>query len=130
MNINDLEGRELNKKMAELMGWKIAHDPLEDRKFYYPIGTDPEWCDFDYYVDEWQPSTDIAAAMLVEEKMRQDDFWWKAAYKETLVEGIYQAGYSVTFRCVRAGTRGYHTATALMLPEAICKAALMAAEAE
>ena len=75
-------------------------------------------------------STDIAAAWLVVEKMRDDDFWWAAAYKETLVEGIYQAGYSVTFRCVRAGTRGDHTATALILSEAICRAALMAAEAE
>lgn len=93
--------RELDAQVAELMGWENLY---------------------------WMPhySRDIAAAMQVVEKMHQDDFWWSASYKETYVDEIFKAGYSVTFRCVRAGTRGDHTATDLTLSEAICKAAVMA----
>ncbi len=66
--------------------------------------------------------------LLLIETMKGLDFWWSASYKESAwIDGKRQAAYFVTFRCVRGGeNRGVHTAFALQLPHAACRAAFKA----
>jgi hypothetical protein len=118
--MTELEGRELDEKMAELMGWEKR------------IGITEVWVDEMGFVmatvAAWQPSTDIAAAMLVVEKMRE--------------RGIYIAivaqkdDYLITASDFHPHINCYHYLLDLRadsfekLPEAICRAARMAAEEE
>jgi hypothetical protein len=96
-------------------------DALVHREIFGLPFLDESTCGISYH----PYSTETWAAMRIEKKMREDDFWWSVSYKETDVDGVWQAGYSVTFRCVRAGIRGRHTGTAEKLPLAICRAALI-----
>lgn len=84
-------------------------------------------------VCHWVPlgySTTPSYAWYVINAMREIDFWWSASYKTAVFyDELNKPGYEVRFRCVRAGTRGDWFAAAKTLELAICRAALMAAEA-
>jgi len=151
MNIDQMPaGREMNLAIAELMGWPVSKD------FRTDLGLDggdnrSKWIDwlcdpsnYPYVLDvsdrlivfrqpkqngkTWSPWTDHNDAFELADKMRELGFWWSSSYKAQLIDYKWQAGYSVTFRCVQAGVRGNHAASALELPVAICRAALGAAD--
>ena len=68
--MNELEGRELDTKMAELMGWRLVADNAnaltwsDDESKEFPAGKLYTWFDTSY--PSFRPSTDIAAAWLVD----------------------------------------------------------------
>lgn len=111
-------GRELDALIAEkIMGWKKAHDPLEDRMFWVDVSVDDvESVSFDYYADEWQPSTDIATAMRVAEKTK---------FKERMQRSLQLRWAYVHDRWAWEFSIGGIWATAATAPLAICRAALL-----
>lgn len=70
---NEPAGDRLSAWVAEwVMGWSKFFDELEDKHYW---GVD-ENDSFDYYEEEWQPSTDIAAAWEVVEHLLSKHKYW------------------------------------------------------
>lgn len=110
-----LVGRALDAVVAErVMGWRID-DPEEDA--WVKDANTLSGRTFGAHVSEWSPSTDIAAAMEVVEKMRADGW----SFASTLYEG--QLPYASFCKGTAKSSRN---AQATTLPEAICRAALAA----
>jgi len=146
-------GREMNLALIELMGWLVSKDFRKD------LGLDEwekrsEWLawlddpsNYPYVLDvgnrlivfrqpkqngkTWSPWIDHNDAFELVDKMKELGFWWSSSYQSPLlIDHKWQAGYSVTFRCVQAGVRRNHTASALELPVAICRAARKVADSQ
>ena len=99
-----MDNRELDAKMGELMGWRLlAGDTWVDEKkrVAHPF---------------FRPSTDIAAAMQVVEKMAEKGWY---------LDLIGKNGYDINF----IHHRDRVDASDILLPLAICRAALKAVEA-
>jgi len=109
---------DLDRWIAEnVMGWYF-------RGTYYK--TSPESKFIEQWTDHWHPTTDIAQAFEVVEKMRENDFWFSLSYKtERINDRTHELdpGWYARFRCVSGGARkdGYADAETPAL--AICKAA-------
>jgi hypothetical protein len=114
--MNTSERRELNVRMAEFMGWVQAYDSMEDKYFWMDGKSTytPENTSFIYYVDEWQPSTDIKHAWLVVEKLIEMGYYVDI--------GVWKHGAVVQLKMVP--TIGGRDA-----PEAICLAAVAVVDA-
>ena len=115
--MNELEGRELDVQMAELMGWHYWDSDFRDYDGEYPMYTvlDALLLVYDEANKhrEFSPSDDIAAAWLVEERIKE--LGLEPEYSEALLN-ITDA--SEHFEMIHAS------------PEDRCRAALMAVEAE
>ena len=61
---NEMKSRELNAKMAELMGWVRGDSILGE----YWVDNSEQIIE---RIDDWQPITDIAAAWQVEERIKE-----------------------------------------------------------
>ncbi len=108
--------RELDVLVAEkVMGWH--------RGSILPSG----WFDAEAFVrpaDNWKPSTDIEAARLVVAKMAADGFW-------VSINGPFAPGQPYWVGFSRHNSTGWkdkpdHQAFDVLLPRAICLAALAA----
>ena len=112
---------ELDAKIAELMGWVRGDSILGE----YWVDNSEQIIE---RIDDWQPSRDIAAAMLAVEKMRERSIHINIISQED--------GYLVTAADFKPQLNLYFHMLDLRadnfeeLPEAICKAAVLAAEAE
>jgi hypothetical protein len=132
-------GRELDALVAErVMQWKRVRsdrDEGDDRRdvawmLHYKMGVlrgEPYTYGanalYDRTFRKWSPSTDIAAAMEVIEKMRE--LGWLTDCITNDVYGMPDTSWSASFRM----SGGYEVeAQAATLPEAICRAALQPAE--
>lgn len=87
---------------------------------------------FKYGIKQFAPlcrTDEIEGAFELVDFLRDKcSFWVSISYKEGCglwtSDGHFVAGYEVRFRCVLAGTRGYHVAADIDLSIAIMKAAL------
>jgi len=120
------EPNEIDREIAEkVMGWLLEIDGEAGRDWWRDKSGYKQW---EY---TWHPSTDIAQAFQVVEKMREQDYWFSIVYKTEMSrdgERELPPAWWARFRCVQGGTRpdGYdHADTPEM---AICKAALRAVE--
>ncbi|WP_199614694.1 BC1872 family protein [Paenibacillus alkalitolerans] len=103
-------GRELNTLIAEkVMGWKIqSYDDLPD------VTPEPDWVSENVVfcsMSEWEPSTDISAAWEVLEKSRKSGE--VSMWTDKNGKWACEIGYWIYDDCDN-------------VPEAICKAALLA----
>jgi len=114
----------------EYREWKPFYSP----RGWYPVGhtgpctgedggTPRGYCaDLPTYTHDWEAMREVV------EQMESEDFWVRmvrlTVRNQDGTEGPLE--WLVDFRCVRAGTRGDHQATAPTLPEAVCIAALTA----
>lgn len=114
-------GRELDALVAErVMGWKVFRNG-EHGSHRWEAETDRgtlRVIDSSYSGDGFSPSTDIAAAWEVVEKMR-DDHW--------LLD--LRSGFIETRACFTRAHAGEYVAQEKSTPLAICLAALAAARA-
>jgi hypothetical protein len=124
-------GRELDSLVAEdVMGWKMAI-ATDGTTEYWDNGTfcggkrvEPVTGGFrlDDYSNTWNPSTNISNAWEVLEKMRERFDWvgidsvMKSRYRCLIIDRIVLDGKETIGECI-----------ADTAPEAICKAALLAA---
>lgn len=132
-------GREMDVLIAEkVMGWRrMTYKEANPKNSHYATDLrltgrwhdsdgnatqQAEDCD-DYYQPEfaWSPSTDIAAAWQVVEKIKSIDPLYAFAVMfegKSWEAGIYDSGYNTSFDYDRS-------ATATTAPLAICRAALL-----
>ena len=120
MRVDEMEaGRELNALVAEkVMGWGIIHH--NNGAVYATIPGSIEWYAIhwaDGRDDDWSPSTDIAVAWLVLERVAES---WLPCVMHDAIQWVVEFD-SIT---------GNHTAYADTAPLAICRAALMAVGVE
>ena len=124
-------GRELDALIAEkVMGWAATH---EDELYIWfndgVPGPPKRFCsDIDYYRENpffWSPSTQIADAWLVVEKLREMGAWISLGAKD----GAFNWDFRGIIREEQDDERRFiaHAATA---PLAICLAALKAVEGD
>lgn len=108
-------GAELDALIAEkVMGW--TRDVDEDGDFFGYLGKGAPW---GIDMDDWHPSTDIAAAMQVDAEMESRDY-----------HSSHNRGSSGRWRVVFARSDIRGEAVAPTLPLGICRAALKALAAE
>lgn len=107
-------GRELDALIAErVMGWRTHK--IAEAVWYMPSESNS------ITKEKWRPSTDIAAAMRVVEKMRERGISFEASYTKWS-DGNWRWG--VEFQSDDHTQDGNHYGTSL--PESICRAALKA----
>ena len=135
MDVEKMEGRELDAKMAELMGWRVEKEmystwvAITDTCWSRPlVGPNVRmW-------GQWSPSTDIAAAMQVVDKMIADGWEFELQYTNVNeVEGEpldYQWWCSFIYYTDDENDHRFESAQGTTAAEAICLAAHKAAEAE
>ena len=140
MDVEKMEGRELDLQMAEVMGWDIHFAPLvvslEDGNWlkdkanypyiYIPVIENEKLILFtEPNLDgvKFAPSRDIAAAMLVVEKIFE-----KYGIQITML--VAGASVQISDFIEGVGMVVIASAEAETAPLAICRAALLAAEAE
>ncbi len=111
---------ELNDAVArKCCGWKLTPDPEDETP---PWWSEPSNTLVIEFRDDWKPSTDIAMAFSVVEKMRERG--WGISMAANWVHS--ESDWHVELN------RGNHFAIGIgdTLPIAICKAALRAVESE
>lgn len=118
MNIQEMEGRELAETVAtEVMEWTALREP----------GKAHLWMPPEHFISGWRPDRDIAAAMQVVEKMQKPNWAWH-------MESVYVNNKLMWFVTFWGDENGElitnDGAEEETLTLAICRAALMAAEAE
>lgn len=110
MKIDEMQaGREMDRLIAEkVMGWEIWNCQWADKQTEKLLGN----------VIDWTPSTDIAAAYIMETELEKKGINFVRAYVKALVQvtGIYnlEMSYLTTWPLIHA------------TPEQRCKAALLA----
>jgi len=125
--LNMEPGLELDRLVAEwVMGWKEEH--IEDDRWHINANF---WCrgnEIGPQVQKWSPSTDIAAAMKVVQKLLEKGFRvsmyspWKGQSNSSAIP---------EWTVYILGNQGFHTeADGRTLPLAICRAALLAIKEE
>ena len=114
-------GKEMDELIAtEVMGWKKAFDSLEDKGFWCDkdFDGDTDTLSFDYYVDEWKPSTDRYVVLDVIDQIGKEN------KKANLVRINHHNGQ---WHChVSFGPKFGEAHLKKTLAEAVCTAALLA----
>ncbi|XEC97024.1 hypothetical protein AB6A23_11065 [Paenibacillus tarimensis] len=114
--MNMRPGRELDALIAEkVMGWEKRYLPMTDKEYWFnPNSEDPVSMP---WLDEWNPSTDIAAAFEVMEELQSSHLYIDV---RTCAD-FYEVWITRWDTKKQTETIAYPK-----LPEAICKAALIA----
>lgn len=124
-------GRELDALVAEkVMGWKLENyetsEPASTDRHYLDASRNDGWAwvgrETDIEAWQWQPSTDIAAAWEVVEKLLPCQFTLGSPEKESAKGDVWYAEFGEWVDHLFQGEE----ATAPTAPHAICLAALKA----